>query len=84
MTRERSSSTWLATSKLHRACPLTSFLAISMYSGYILVNSWVSTLNFYDLSMVDPEADLLLLGEGGMRGSSLSRCSEWLIEITGI
>jgi hypothetical protein len=41
-------------------------------------------LNFYDLSMVDPEADLPLLEEGGMRDSSLSRCSEWLKEITGI
>ena len=48
------------------------------------VYSWVPTLNFYDFSMVDPEADLLLLGEGGMRDSSLSRCSEWLKEIIGI
>ena len=48
------------------------------------VDSWVSKLNFYDLSMVDSEADLLLLGEGGMRDSSLSRCSEWLIVITGM
>jgi len=35
-------STLLATSKLHSACLLSSFLAISMYSGYISSNSKVS------------------------------------------
>jgi len=48
------------------------------------VDSWISKLNFYDLSMVDPEADLPLLEEGGMRDPSIYHCPEWLKEITGI